>query len=176
MPALGVVGSKWIEPLDLTQTGTYTIKIDPQSQAAAAGFVQLELQTGDTAAAVARALNRRSMEGYGSLIEFLNHLTFLSLIERDHFLGVLRLNLLANLASSVGFTPGCRHARLLLEYAAAHVERIALRSQCCVPLSTLPGGLYSLPTCALPRFGAANRTAPMKTAANRMRGSFTAES
>jgi hypothetical protein len=31
MPALGVVGSKWIEPLDLTQTGTYTIKIDPQS-------------------------------------------------------------------------------------------------------------------------------------------------
>jgi hypothetical protein len=31
MPALGVVGSKWIEPLDLAQTGTYTIKIDPQS-------------------------------------------------------------------------------------------------------------------------------------------------
>jgi len=31
MPALGVVGSKWIEPLDLPQTGTYTIKIDPQS-------------------------------------------------------------------------------------------------------------------------------------------------
>jgi hypothetical protein len=31
MPALGVVGSKWIEPLDLTQTGTYTIKVDPQS-------------------------------------------------------------------------------------------------------------------------------------------------
>jgi hypothetical protein len=31
MPAVGVVGSKWIEPLDLTQTGTYTIKIDPQS-------------------------------------------------------------------------------------------------------------------------------------------------
>jgi hypothetical protein len=31
MPALGVVGSKWIEPLDLTQTGTYTIRIDPQS-------------------------------------------------------------------------------------------------------------------------------------------------
>ena len=30
MPALGVVGSKWIEPLDLAQTGTYTIKIDPQ--------------------------------------------------------------------------------------------------------------------------------------------------
>ncbi len=31
MPALGVVGSKWIEPLDLAQTGTYTIRIDPQS-------------------------------------------------------------------------------------------------------------------------------------------------
>ena len=31
MPALGVVGNKWIEPLDLAQTGTYTIKIDPQS-------------------------------------------------------------------------------------------------------------------------------------------------
>ena len=31
MPALGVVGSKWIEPLDLAQTGTYTIKIDPQT-------------------------------------------------------------------------------------------------------------------------------------------------
>jgi hypothetical protein len=31
MPALGVVGSKWIEPLDLTQTGAYTIRIDPQS-------------------------------------------------------------------------------------------------------------------------------------------------
>jgi len=31
MPALGVVGGKWIEPLDLTQTGTYTIKVDPQS-------------------------------------------------------------------------------------------------------------------------------------------------
>ncbi|HSD03957.1 MAG TPA: hypothetical protein VLB81_16390 [Gaiellales bacterium] len=31
MPALGVVGSKWIEPLDLPQTGTYTIRIDPQS-------------------------------------------------------------------------------------------------------------------------------------------------
>ena len=31
MPAVGVVGSKWVEPLDLTQTGTYTIKVDPQS-------------------------------------------------------------------------------------------------------------------------------------------------
>jgi len=31
MPAVGVVGSKWVEPLDLPQTGTYTIKVDPQS-------------------------------------------------------------------------------------------------------------------------------------------------
>jgi hypothetical protein len=31
MPALGAVGAKWIEPLSLTQTGTYTIKLDPQS-------------------------------------------------------------------------------------------------------------------------------------------------
>ncbi len=31
MPAVGVVGGKWVEPLDLPQTGTYTIKVDPQS-------------------------------------------------------------------------------------------------------------------------------------------------
>jgi len=53
MPAVGVVGSKWVEPLDLTQTGTYTIKVDPQSFAKGGQTVTAWTFHGDQTANIA---------------------------------------------------------------------------------------------------------------------------